>query len=1171
MDPLERGDLEAALARAAREGDWGAAKALVEELGPRAWGRRSLMGDSAEGLAFERALRAEPGLLEPLDWIESQGSDAQRRDRLEERLASALKAGLARDEGARAGAMLAACAGLVPAREELSKLADQESFDAGPWARRMAQNVRSGAASRDWSERKSFWRLAQKAASAGAEEAEELFNALGKARMLRPFVAAEAGAGEMARRWMEGLSEPMALALLAAASSQSRQDWDDFEAVCGSEAGDAWAAREGLSIEDGGGWRALAAAAACAQGEGDDAFESLGVGASWGDLSRNSRDATSSSAWTQTLEACAARAAGALEDPRLGQALEWIAKQVPATAAAKAAPGLTARGDLSGLAADEVLESLRRLSAARAGALEAAARSGAKRLWALEQEPARDGEEGAAAPSRSLGSRFGHDETTPLRQAAMELWTGDSPKALEAFLEELSSLAGSAWEASRACGLPQALRWERGMPGAPGNVAALIRVIGPGVASPEGRSAWMDSDGASSDALSTVMGSCAIAGRLALLESGGGSGPAPGRLSGLIDLASWDLGERRWLPGQGPRAAEEGWEAALEALVWLGRELGVGPAGCRPPSQEDGIAPSRNAWAAFAQRWPEDVAERLAKGWLVGGASALRAGELASWLGSNAKALVGKAFPRALMSEATRAARSGLGVELGDGPAARACREASLALRPSAPEALCAAALCACAVGLAAAAVKDLDSSQRKAARLAATGLAEFLPLASATSTKRWQGEGAGSGFCGSDLGARGARAALELKASGMVDGPLGLDVSDWEGVELDAASPWTAGCLGGLFTEAAWRNGEDHGAAARAALWKSAFEWAASSGAGLGREPGGPSALELAVDARAGQLQDPSGRRHSQEEPETSVGSPKTFGEVAIQALVSLGADPSDPQAPGGWDALALCSRLERSQSASSAMKALMASSKARPGRGMLWGRLGAEKTNFSPKLVSQLSQLAREGAELEGLARLGRRMGMAQVAREMEQALKAPAARALGPDLLEALANDGASDEACEKVAKALAAVGVEPSEASRVALGRRAAQELAKDSPWGLDQRWARWARSGAVAIKLTEELVGEQAWGAWRALDFKTEPALGEMACALALRELGEGKRGNPGASRAGRLMSGALELPAAMAGRRFHAAMCKAWDNWAKRAWSRPIWASRAWPSLKGRR
>ena len=1126
MDPLERGDLEAALARAAKSGDWAAAKALGEELGPRAWGRRALMGESPEGLAFERALKAQ-GAPEPLDWIAKQGSDPQRRSRLEARLAQALAKGETPDAGGRAGAWLAASCASAPEREELASVSGVAGFDAGPWAREMAQRIRSGEASRAWSQSDHFWRLLEKSLS--TQSGEDLFSALGRARMARPFKASSAGAVQACKRMMSGLSAPKALALLAASSCQTKEDWDEFELACGSEAGDAWAAMEGLGFQEGDGWKALAADAAGAPlSEG---FDALGVGTNWGgELSRGSRDLGIGSAWTHALEACAQSAAPALEDPRVAGALDWIAKKVPATAAAKAAPGLAARGDLSRLSASEVLEALSRLSQAHSASLEAAARSAAARLWELRETPGQDS-------ARGKGRH--REESTPLREAALELWQANAPKAFEAFLAELERLAGSKAGLSTLSGFPQALRWARATPGAAGNVVALARAFGPGSLDDRGLSPWMDSDGEGSDALHTVAQACATGARLALIESGGGSGPAPARWADWEALKAADLSATRWMGGQGATAAEQGWESAQEALALLGRLIEAGAKSARPPDPEEGPGAFRNAWACFAEGWPEEVASWAASGWLAGEAKAKLASDVCSWLSPQGRSLVAKAAPKAFVEAAGQASRGALGSEEGDGALARASREAAKALSPKDPEALCAAAMCACAVGLAGA-VSRWDGQQRRSAERAATGLAEYLPLASATARRRWEGEG--RGLRGIDLGSRAARAALQLKASGLIEGPLAASMSEWEGATLDPSSPWTAGVLGGLFEESAWELADGR---SNPQLWLQAFEWSKKSGAGLGREPGGASALELAVDARARKMQKPSERN---DDPDSRAGAARTFGEQAIQALVAMGADPSDPQAGEGWDALALCTRLERADSPSSAMKALLASPKANPGRGAMWARVARGKANFSTKLEDTLLARAREHCELEALALLASKpLGSSE--RELSRALmESPKAREAAPDLLGKMCEMGASSDACLKAALAMEAAGLAPSEASRLAMGEAAAKELDNGSPWGLEASWTRWAKAGAASPKLSKELVGEAIWQSWEAMGFKTAPALGELCCAVALWQVeGAGRQASVGGQRAAMFALAAVGLPKHLAGGRVGAAMSRVWD------------------------
>ena len=271
-----------------------------------------------------------------------------------------------------------------------------------------------------------------------------------------------------------------------------------------------------------------------------------------------------------------------------------------------------------------------------------------------------------------------------------------------------------------------------------------------------------------------------------------------------------------------------------------------------------------------------------------------------------------------------------------------------------------------------------------------------------------------------------------------------------WEGIELDPGNQWTDSCLSALFTPSALARG---GGADIMSLLGEASSWLNGFGAkGLGRLPGERSAIERAVDSRFG----------------TGKGKPDSedgcFGEEVATKLLQLGADPSDPGAPGGMDALALCAGLERRASPSSVMKALAKSGRAFPGRGALLARLSTG-SGLSEKMVDTLADAALGKPELGALALLGSKVGSSALARAWIVRLmsSSPDAKAFAGDgLLGEMVAIDAGAFACLAVAGAMREQGLEPSKADRRAL---LAHGMLGDMERCDEEILAKWAQAGA----------------------------------------------------------------------------------------------------------
>ena len=287
-----------------------------------------------------------------------------------------------------------------------------------------------------------------------------------------------------------------------------------------------------------------------------------------------------------------------------------------------------------------------------------------------------------------------------------------------------------------------------------------------------------------------------------------------------------------------------------------------------------------------------------------------------------------------------------------------------------------------------------------------ALGLRNHLPRAALLLQKAdppWIGT---YGFNGSELAAKAAWGALALESVVRREVSWG---EGWNGIKIDPKSPQARALLSAMFTPVTLSESLKRERSVLE-LAQEAQSWIAEQGVnGFERLSGltpSRSALELVVDCKM--------------ETRWSDETPSSFGPEICLDLVKRGANPSDPDAPCGRDALALAATIHRRESPSKLMKALLSSPLSKPGRGALWVILcDTAKAKLSEKLTGELMERARDKPEMSGLTLLAEGLSEfdTRAQREMARAFESsPAARALaGEGLLGAMARQGASPMRC------------------------------------------------------------------------------------------------------------------------------------------------------------
>ena len=1096
LSAFEREALGKALEIAASAGAWDKAGALLSKLGEAAWARPALMGESPQRKALDRAWSL--GEAPPSDWQEARRDAPGAFEEMEARAFDLARRGAAsRDAGRAALGWLARSAprnrspfGLAfdGWRADGSE-AGAKKLDLSEWARALAERAREGSLDASWRDCRGLW--AMRADLAAGPAADAFDDALAKAGLLPPILAASMGCEGTAQRAIKSLAPEKALAALAARLSESAGDWAAFEALAPSP---------GASGGNGAGsdlsWRDLAC-----EGEqrADLDFMENFAHPVWGSRTWASAAGYKGEALARkAIGALARRAAPLLSGADAGSLAmrAWVAARAPAEVATELSP----RGsdyDLSAYSREEVFEAIEQARELDSPELAGLGRAAAERLWGL-REP-------SAEPFKNAS---GFDK------AAGGLWRAAAPEAFEAYARRLSELCGAAGEAAYLCGLPEPLlrREFENQPGSPGHLVALGRAFPPGCLTLDGADRWGESHGGPSGwafELRRSLGVSHLARSLDAGELGGWMGaPPPEPLPPIESWGEVDLRESRWRAGAQGADVSAGFEGALEALCELA--LRGDPEHSEPDRPATGgneDAPSRLAWRRYAQARPQRCAELLAERWTSGEFEGREATLVAEFLAPEQKAAVARELPAAI-----QAAFEKFGAIRGSGGSSRAAPRAHEASRKaaqalaSASEAafderdrLCAACMAASAygIGLALGARSgSLEHWDKALLADSAKGLREHLPRAALLLGSSDVDEPRAEGFGGADLAAKAAWGALALESAAPGRGSWG---ALWEDVAIDPRTSQARALLSAMFTPAALERRAGPGLESLAA---EAHAWASRQGAdGFGRlegREGARSALELAVDCRV--------ERKWRDEDASS------FGPGICQALVGMGADPSAADAPRGDDAMALCAKLHRRESPSKSMKALMGSPLAKPGRGALWSILAdSSKAKLSEKLSDELRARARFEPEMSGLARLAEGSGEfdAGARRELERALtESPRVRELaGSGLLGAMARHGASSTRCEDAGGKMRAVGVEPTERDARDMAvhgllREARKAGARSTNFASEARL--WARAGAWGGPLDAAGVPDEIAAICREEGLGDAPAAGAICVALAAR-------------------------------------------------------------------
>lgn len=1046
---------------AAMDGRWDDAVVVAESLGPSAWGRRLIMGASPEEAGFKRCMEecnAPEGL-----WIEAQGGDAQRIERLLH-IAKAHQSDSAKQA---AGEWLGwmSAQKTAQALDVLALAAKEGSWPMAGWAKAMASKARRSKIGRDWTAMPAFWTLA---ARSGDSE-DELFAALASSGLMAPMMAANAGAHGIAKKWVESLAPGEALAVLVAASCSNMEDWEMFEELC----------PKGLGGKS---WREMALAGAGMAGAN---FEDLSLGGRHGPLSSPQWQDDSRVGREIFLGECAARSAPLLDSPMLAGAVSWIARRVPVRAAAKAMPGMAESFNIESGSAEEMIEGLECLAEINSGRLAELAVEAARRLW--RSLPSDGAQAVKISQDRNISS------------AACALWSASSPAAFEAFIAEIGRLDSRPAAASSLSGFPAALLGGADLPASSGHVIALLRSIPPNLKTASGRGAWDDSD------FSNLKICVSSAAAIALSGHRGERPPAPPMLPEPAHWGSLNLSEAKWRADASFAQAWDGWEGAFEAATASILAAST-DSNLRMPKKPwpDGIpleaSSSRNAWSLYCLANPPAAAQMFCSMWMANGSTRAIATQHARSLSAQAISALAKAAPAAFektianLNDFTAAARID-----------EACQAAASALAIESREAystrnvLCAAITCAASHGLARNSLSVSRSQDRGAMSQSARELSALLP--SAAHFVLAAGFDGGEGYQADDLAGRAVVADLMFKSIGW--GELGRELSmdAWRGISLNPDNDWTKSFMRGLFLSPPFTglNSSEWGA-----LFGQAMQWAKDGGMG-GLERPAPSlmarsknsVLEMAVNAV---VSDAEG----------------TFGEAAIRMLLAAGADPSDPRAPYGYDALALCAKLERRCSPSSLMKLLLDSPKARPGNGAVWSVLVSGKASLSDKMQESMHQAALKAPTSESLAR----MAIAATAASrpnpwFRQALDAPAAAPLLEDLMGTMLGLGASVGAAAQTHENLLSRGVAPSEVSLEKAFKAMLAHIAKAPCCEVPSVLAKWARIAPPLAKFDPSLLNGASCSdvseAWKSRGGVGDVTICEALCSMALKAISSADR------------------------------------------------------------
>lgn len=1042
MEKFEKAAKSKALQMAAKNLDWEKVMALVDELGPQSWRERSLMGDAPEWAAYDEC--AKRGAEPPWSWLETLEAKPHEIDLLEKRAIERWDSMSPKSKDI-ASRWMFACAPKQPWSGCFSEMSSKDESLAEGWGAELLSRLGKGSLDASWAQHPGFWRMCSKASP---KMTAKMGQALHGSGMGSIGLASTHGAMGLASAWIDRLDPEQALLVLGLAHCSSMNDWSQFEQACLGVGGDLGAE---LNTRD------LSSMVAEAARPGASVYQGAFFAIyQQGELASPRYGSGDAKSWGKAMQKLASRASMALASAGAGapELSEWLSERLDPKFVALAMPERAANLDFSNFDGQQVVEALTQLH--KSGDVDALARAGslaAQRLWDLNRR------------FESLGldtPRHGG-----LDDAALALWRAQDARGFEGFLVKLSELAGSAGVASSLCGIPSpALHSDGGFkePGCAGQVIALLRLVDPSSRDGLGRLVWSQ-EGQRSDPLTALLAKAEAAAHLELLDAGALESwdfDPPAELGPREAWRSLNLGKEPWAKSSAPAMAVEGWESSFEAIERFRMELGHGQSsrlesGVPPTPRMDKGAPSaRNAWNIFAMGHAKLAADWLCQQWMGTQGQSEMADKLCASMSKAARAQIARRMPEAFEEKMESWAKGKAQLRV-----VSSCQDAAKALGedgPSAPsfqEALCAACMCASAYGLAKSHRPEQSGYYgsrdiRTASRLAeqAKDLDGYLAQAcEALSMSDWDESG---DFGKKELCGKGFWGALCMKSTSTDIASTGWAL-DWADAGLSAKSEHAQASLRGLFEIPPGEHASDE--RWMQLLGEAKFCLSAAGVEGWHRLPGEHSALEMAVDCRA--LSSGLAGRADR----------GCFGEGVVKKLVEMGAKASDNEAPKGRDALALCATVERKQSPSSVMKALLRSPSANPSQGALLSILAKGKSTLSEKLVDDLSGKALANPCMDALVRLGLCCPDVRPGLWLVNALKSEGGKFLAPDLLAAMARGGADAKSCASVSMCMNQRGLSPSVESQSSMDLCAFGELLKSDTWNFSQNISNWMKAGA----------------------------------------------------------------------------------------------------------
>lgn len=1124
-----------ALMEAVKAGRWDAASALMEEpSGADAFWREDVAGNSAAGRALERVWAGKDFL--PESAAEAARSSPKAAARGFADLAD--KAASAAGKAVYADAGLAACLKLLPKdrrvecesalesmKSAFASAAEASGTSLGSAAGEvLLARLASGSLDPQWRLSPEFWGLCRPGAGEAQKASFEL--ALAKAAAAAGRAAAPAalrgGCVEAAMATAKEASPEEALAALLAAASH--EDFREFEALGEEEpkwAVDAWRKLRGEEAQ-----ASEALAGLAGEGLGLDKAATSWALRSWRDGDGEGR---LFEIWVRKASKLLASEACAKEAEIVKEAHPALFRAGMEEAGAPAPKGFEIDPEADSA---EWFEALRLAVLGGGADAPVAARTVcaalAERVLAEQAEDEKAALE-SGAPALSRRVRAG-TRSRGLRDACELLWCSGSSEALAAGLGAVVEVGGIGF-AAETTGFPRRiLSHDARHPAQASHVEVLLSKMPldskwPGERSERDRWIWSSS---SSDELAKLQEGCATSAMMKAVLAGGAESP-----EGKAAFAEWDEALAGMWKSIGAWRSETG-----PASDGFGRMAPKGPE-CPPWPAQDFKLAFAAAWDAFVEVDPKLAAETIVAKALakksrgeegLGIWQAKKTLEMVSGRSREALApFLGGALEAECASCRPGEPKASL-IEF-----ARAASEYPEISMEASSELACARLAAAGAAGLgkgmiAGALSNAMEGDEARGWRNFLGELVRVLPAAG--QELLWAAQANPEG---GDAKAFGAlwRAAAALGSAGE---SLGADrtrqgewLEGWEELEFGEAAPASkemSASLDGLFCAVSgFRSGEERFERVKAL----ADKWKVVPN---GRMPGEASALERCVDVLLGGKSDWGWK-----------GKRGESGGKLHEALLKMGFDPSDPEAPGGRDALSLAAGLERGEAPTATVKAFLANKKVAPGRGELLATLGTG-CSLSEKMVEALEAKALETLEESGLSKLAGvpgfgsdRLIKAAIASERGKAICAEDSE--GMSLAGRLADAGFDLDRVARASSCMKAAGIEAGKADKAAYARRLCAVADGDSHWKIaqDLKWAALdaevAGTAVAPPKAIAKDLAEAGWAreklspaeafaalAWSAVENGSVEALsGRLQAWTACWRLVEGSEAAPAAAAA----------------------------------------------------